>query len=286
MALSGQPIGGDQQQQQKQRQKDTQDLTPKVKETIDRVGVAGLKAALKLRAVSGGQVEQFLAEIDVFIDLDTERKGIHMSRLVESINEVISKKAEAPRESFETVGKDILTELQKRHHYRRGEVTMRTTILIRRHTPVTNKPTDEPYDVGIKVAVDGTFFRKTLYVKAIGNTLCPHSLETTHGKAHVQRAMIDLSIETTAEEKILLEELIEICENSFSSPTYTVLKTADEGALVEAMFRNPKFVEDVARDCFKQTRNLNFRGHVKIRVVSQESIHKHDAVSEIERTFE
>lgn len=272
-------------QHQQQRQKDTQDLSPKVKETIDRVGISGLKAALKLRASSGSQEEHFLADIDLFIDLDPERKGIHMSRLVESINEIISRRCEQPKESFEAIGKDILTELQKRHHYNRGEITMRTTILLRRHTPVTGKPTDEPYEVGVRVMVDGTSFTKNLNVKAIGNSLCPHSLETTRGKAHVQRAEIDLSIETAAEEKILLEELIEICENSFSSPTYTVLKTVDEAAVVEEMFKNPKFVEDVVRDCFKQTRNLSFKGKVKIHVVSLESIHKHNAVSEIERIF-
>jgi GTP cyclohydrolase-4 len=268
-----------------QLQKDTQDLTPKVRETIDRVGIAGLKAALKLRTSTSLQTEHFLAEIDLFIDLDHEKKGIHMSRLVESINEIISKRCEQPKESFESLGKDILTELQRRHHYKRGEITMRTTILLRRHTPVSGKPTDEPYEVGVKVMVDGNTFTKNLNVKAIGNTLCPHSLETTHGKAHVQRAEIDLSIETGVEEKIMLEELIDISENSFSSPTYTVLKTTDEAALVEEMFRNPKFVEDVARDCFKQTRNLNFKGKVRIRVVSLESIHKHNAVSEIERVF-
>jgi GTP cyclohydrolase-4 len=283
--LSEPPIAIKTDQHQQQRQKETQDLTPKVKETIDKVGIAGLKTALRLRSSSGSQVENFLAEIDLYIDLDTERKGIHMSRLVESINEIISRRCEQPKESFEALGKDILTELQKRHHYKRGEITMRTTILLRRHTPVTGKPTDEPYDIGVKIMLDGTSFSKKLDVKAIGNTLCPHSLETTQGKAHVQRAEIDLSIETGAEEKIMLEELIEICENSFSSPTYTVLKTADEAALVEAMFKNPKFVEDVARDCFKQTRNLNLKGRVKIRVVSLESIHKHNAVSEIERVF-
>ena len=45
-------------------------------------------------------------------------------------------------------------------------------------------------------------------------------------------------------------------------------------------------MEDVARDCFKQARNLKFKGRVKIRATSYESIHKHNAVSEIERTFE
>jgi len=261
----------------------TQDRVPKVKEKIDRVGISGLRTALKLRA--GGNETLFPAEIDLFIDLDTERKGVHMSRLVESINEVVSKGARSPKDSFEAIGEDILREVRRRHKYSKGEIAMKTLMMLRRHTPVTNKPTDEPYDVSIKISYRGVKFFKCLEVKAVGNTLCPHSLETTHGKAHVQRAEIDLSIEAPAGEKIPLEELIEICEKSFSSPTYTVLKTVDEASVVEEMFRNPKFVEDVARDCFRQTRNLKFKGKVKIRVISFESIHKHNAVSEIERVF-
>ena len=268
-----------------QQQKPTQDRAPKVKEAIDRVGISGLKAALKLKSGNRIAEEHFLADVSLFIDLDPERKGIHMSRLVESINEIISQGARSAKESFEEIGKDILSELQKRHKYQRGEITMRTTILLRRHTPVTNKPTDEPYDVGVKITMNGDELKKTLDVRAIGNTLCPHSLETTHGKAHVQRAELDLSIETQIGENIVLEELIEICEKSFSSPTFSVLKTVDEAAVVEEMFRNPKFVEDVARDCFKQVRNLNFKGRVRIHAVSLESIHKHNAVSEIERVF-
>jgi GTP cyclohydrolase-4 len=260
---------------------DTQDRLPKVKEAIDRVGISGLRTGIRLCGTGGETC--FTADVDLFIDLEDARKGIHMSRLVESINEVISKGSRLPKDSFEELGTDILEELQKRHKYKRGEITMRTTLLLRRYTPVTNKPTDEPYDVAVRIIRnDGSYF-KNLEVKAIGNTLCPHSLETTHGKAHVQRAEIDLSIETSVKEKIVLEELIEICERSFSSPTYTVLKTVDEAAVVEEMFKNPKFIEDVTRDCFRQTKNLGFKGRVKIRAQSFESIHKHNAVSEIER---
>ena len=266
-----------------QNKQPTQDRLPKVMETIDRVGISGLRTGLKLSTNSGETY--FTAEIDLFIDLDTERKGIHMSRLVESINEIISKGSRQPKDSFETVGMDILAEVKKRHKYSNGEISIRTTLLLRRHTPVTNKPTDEPYDVTVGVICHGGTFFKNLKVRAIGNTLCPHSLETTKGKAHVQRAEVDLEIEVPIKEEIRLEELIEICEKSFSSPTFTVLKTNDEAAVVEEMFKNPKFVEDVARDCFRQAKNLNFKGKVKIRATSFESIHKHNAISEIERTF-
>ena len=270
---------------EKQRLDPTQDRTPKVKETIDKVGISGLRTGLRLCGPNGSET-CFLAEVDLYIDLDRERKGIHMSRLVESINEVISAGSKKSKESFEELGIDILDELKKRHKYSKGEITIKTTLLVRRHTPVTNKPTDEPYDVWIGViAKDGEYF-KSLKVRAIGNTLCPHSLETTNGKAHVQRAEVELQIESPVKEKLPLEELVQVCENSFSSPTYTVLKTVDEAAVVEEMFRNPKFVEDVARDCFRQTKNLNVKGKVKIKVTSFESIHKHNAFSEIERILE
>ncbi len=261
----------------------TQDRVPLVKETIDRVGISGLRTSLKLRTKSGES--SFSADVDLFIDLEDMRKGIHMSRLVESINEVVSNSSRRPKSTFEKLGLDVLNELKRRHKYSKGEIAIRTTLFVRRHTPATNKPTDEPYDVTVKVISKDKEFFKNLRVKAIGNTLCPHSLETTKGKAHVQRAEVDLQIEVPVEEEIRLEELVDICEKSFSSPTYTVLKTTDEATLVEHMFQNPKFVEDVARDCFKQAKNLNFKGLVKIRATSFESIHKHNAISEIERVF-
>ena len=262
----------------------TQDRLPQVREKIDRVGVSGLRTNLRLRNGKGDETS-FLTEIDLYIDLDTERKGIHMSRLVESINEIIENSSRKIRNSFEQLGADILGELKSRHKYSSAIIEFKTTMFMRRHTPVTNRPTDEPYDISVKVLSKGNKITKNLEVKAIGNTLCPHSLETTGGKAHVQRAVIDFAIEVPIKANIPLEELIEICEKSFSSPTYTVLKSVDEAYVVEDMFRNPKFVEDVARDCFRRARRLKFKGRVKIRVSSHESIHKHNAISEIERTL-
>jgi GTP cyclohydrolase IV len=269
---------------EKQSNIQTQDRLPKVKEAIDKVGISGLRTGLKL--CSNGSESSYLAEVDLFIDLKDDLKGIHMSRLVESINEVISKGSRQSKESFEQIGKDILEELKVRHKFANGEIAIKTSLLLRRHTPVTNKPTDEAYDVEVRVIKRGDDFLKNLRVKVIGNTLCPHSLETTKGKAHVQRAELDFQVESPLKEKIPLDELIDICENSFSSPTFTVLKTPDEASVVEEMFRNPKFVEDVARDCYRQAKNLNVKGRVKIRATSFESIHKHNAVSEIERVFE
>ena len=88
-----------------------------------------------LKLATNSAETYFTADIDLFIDLDTERNGVHMSHLVESINEVISKGSRQPKDSFERLGVDILTELKKRYMYSTGEIVIRTTLFLRRYHP-------------------------------------------------------------------------------------------------------------------------------------------------------
>ena len=75
----------------------------------------------------------------------------------------------------------------------------------------------------------------------------------------------------------------EICEECFSSPTYSVLKTKDEKFVVEKMFSNPKFVEDLTRECFEKVKETDLKGTIEIKAISYESIHKHNVIAEITR---
>ena len=127
--------------------------------------------------------------------------------------------------------------------------------------------------------------RKYLETSVIGNTLCPHSLEVTGGKTHIQRCELKLGLNVELDEDLLFEKLIDICEASFSAPTFTVLKTVDEAYLVEQMYANPMFVEDVSRQCLDHVLGLGIEGRVLIKATSFESIHKHDAVAEIQRVL-
>ena len=258
--------------------KQTQDREPSVTERIDRVGVENVRTHLKIER--DGTTLFHLPIIDVVIDLKEDKKGIHMSRLIETINEVVSKKHSDP--SLEQVGNDILEGIAERHEYLRGEATIKTHLLIPRLTPVSKKRTYESYDVLVRVTRDGQL-HKYLQITAIGNTLCPHSLDLTGGKSHIQRAELVFGIETDLEAEIELKDMADICDSCFSSPTYMVVKGQDEKYLVEQMFSNPKFVEDLARDCLKKARGLGVPGRVTIRARTFESIHKHNAVCEIER---
>src|SRR4030065_110609 len=80
------------------------------------------------------------------------------------------------------------------------------------------------------------------------------------------------------------DALVEIVWRSLSSPTYGILKRKDEANVVLNAHLNPKFVEDVVRDILgkllEKYKDLDDSVHVTVRSVSEESIHKHDALAE------
>ena len=101
---------------------------------------------------------------------------------------------------------------------------------------------------------------------------------------HNQRNVATLMIEVPSEYSIEADDLVKIVENSFSSPTFEILKRQDEGQIVYNAHENPKFVEDVVRDILKQIlekfTDLPDEVVVTARSESQESIHKHNAFAE------
>ncbi len=261
---------------------ETQEETPEIRERLHRVGITNLRTVAKINWK--GSVYTFLPLFEVTIDVPEEKKGIHMSRLVESITESMSEAVESEvlkaHSSLEELGKCVIEHLEKKHPHRRAEVWIKTHLIIPRKTPASGKTSYEPYDVEVGVIknYDGTF-EKVLRVKVIGNTVCPHAMANNNGKTHIQRAVGELEVRAPFSEEIPLENMIEVVESSFSNPTYTLLKTVDENAVVQGMFANPKFVEDVAREIFAKARE-RFPGKIRVKVISNESIHKHDVIAE------
>ncbi|ACS33932.1 GTP cyclohydrolase IV [Thermococcus gammatolerans] len=260
---------------------ETQEETPRIKEPLRRVGITNLRSVAKINWK--GRIYTFLPLFEITIDLPAEKKGIHMSRLVESVTEAMSEAVEEEvkeaHTSLEELGRAIIRRLEGKHPHRRAEVWIRTHLIIPRETPASGKVSYEPYDVEVGVIKENKSLEKVLRVKVIGNTVCPHAMANNEGKTHIQRAVAELEVRTAFEENVALEDMIEVVESSFSSPTYTLLKTVDENAVVRRMFENPKFVEDVAREIFSKARE-RFKGKIHVRVISNESIHKHDVIAE------
>jgi GTP cyclohydrolase IV len=257
--------------------KDTQDTRPAVEMGLERVGITNLKTPITTSW--RGRSYYFLPTVEITIDLDRRRKGVHMSRLVEAITEAVEEGTMMKGVSIEGIQKRILERLGRRHPFRRGEIRMESDLVVYRQTPVSGRKTAESHRIEVAVVREGKRYSKKLKVIVLGNTVCPHSMITA-GKPHIQRAIGELTVETSFSNTVGLEEMVECVEAAFSSRVYTLLKTEDEKRVVEDMFANPRFVEDVARSMLKNA-GKRFKGcRIQSKAVSQESIHRHDVVAE------
>ncbi len=273
---------------------ETQDNKPVVKEDLERVGITNLRTIVIINWK--GMEYRFIPEIEITVDLDKSRKGAHMSRLVESVAELIESEVGLRHNSIEEFGKSVLERLGEKHAYKKAEIWMRTELVIPRKTPVTGKQTMEVHNVEIGVSSNNMIFQrkiiaskallsnknceKTLRVHVIGNTLCPHAMIKNKGKSHMQRAEGMLELKTEYGNRIELEGMIDIVENSFSSEVYSLLKTEDEIHIVDKMFKNPKFVEDVTREILHRAKRKFRNCRIRARTISYESIHRHDVIAE------
>jgi GTP cyclohydrolase-4 len=254
-----------------------QEEKPKVSLRLTRVGIKNLKTLLKV--ARDGHEMRFIPQIDIYVDLPQEKKGIHMSRLVESITEVVEEEAEFKHNSLELIALHILESLKKRHKYSSAEVYLKTDLAVYAQTPVSKKRSIEVHEIGLRIVKKEGSLVKHLNVTVMGNTACPHSLANT-GTPHIQRAYAFLEVETTFNNTITFEELIDICENSFSSRVYTLLKTEDESEIVSHMYGNPLFVEDVCRNILHMSQTCISHAKVVAKCISEESIHRHDVYAE------
>ncbi len=257
----------------------TQDSLPKIQEGLERVGVSGLRTLVKINWK--GKEYRFIPEIEVTVDLDKGKKGAHMSRLIEAITEFVEKEVELEYSSLEELEKHILDSLKERHPYGKGEIKMKTQLVMRKKTPVTKRGTLETHDVMVELRSDNGTLKKILRVEVLGATACPHAMKVDRDeRTHIQRALGILEIETKYENKVELEGMINCVEKSFSSEVYTLLKTEDEHQVVKKMFENPKFVEDVTREILHRAKEKFKDCKIFAKVISYESIHRHDVLAE------
>lgn len=244
---------------------------------MSRVGITNLRTLIQ--TTWRGHTFRFTPEVEITIDLASERKGVHMSRLIEAITQTLEDEAQKPGRSIEEIERRILERLLERHQYRRGDVRMTTDLIVFKRTPVSLKRTMESHKVEVTVTKEGGRFTKRLKVTVLGNTVCPHSMITAK-KPHIQRAIGELEVETAYDTYVSLEDMIKCVEKSFSAEVYTLLKTEDEKQVVKNMFENPKFVEDVVRDMLRNAKRTLPKCRIRAKAISQESIHRHDVIAE------
>ena len=261
----------------------------------------------------------FISNFDVFVDLPGSLKGANLSRNFEVIDEVLQQAIDGEVNEIEKLCSVVARKLLDRHEYAdRTEVLMRSEYMVKRETPVSQTACDEVVKVHARAVARRTFrtpiVRKSIGAEVTGMTACPcaqnimkeramrvlEGLEVSKDKideffsevpmaTHNQRGRGFLCIETDDDEHVDLERIIFILKNSMSSGIYELLKRGDEGAVVLAAHKNPRFVEDCVREMAKKVlaefEYLSGDSVVTIKQTNEESIHQHDAYAERRATI-
>jgi GTP cyclohydrolase IV len=263
---------------------------------LTRVGVTGVKKLIHIKRPNTNNIISLVVNMDLFVDLPAFQKGSHMSRNLELVSEITDENLKKPVSDLETFCANIAKKLLEKHEYAtRSEIKAEADYFLNRTYPSGNNGL-EPYKLVAEArAKKSGDIKKLIGVKVIGMTACPCAMEIIRkiGKyrvadvppTHNQRNITTVMIEVPSNNNLVdANDLIDIAENAFSSPTYSILKRAEEGKLVYDAHQNPKFVEDVVRDILKtileKYSNLPNDVLVIVRSESEESIHKHNAYAE------
>jgi GTP cyclohydrolase I/GTP cyclohydrolase-4 len=284
---------------------DLQAAPPTVRIGLSRAGVTGVQKAVR---IGRGKREKLIAAtIDCAVDLDPSQKGVHMSRFPELFEEAIGRVVDDDDFLVEDLAEHVAKHIVERQHAVLAEVRIRAQYPYERTTPVTKLSTQEMVTlIGIAAASErGT--RRVVGVEAIGINACPCAQGLVRGRA--EERLLEAGFESGDVERILelvplathnqrgrgtlylgtsarpnAEELVDLVQQSMSSPIYELLKRPDEVFVVEHAHLQPRFVEDSVRialksvlDAFPQLDDGDF---VLSRQLNFETIHAHEVVAE------
>lgn len=237
---------------------------------IDKVGVKDVTYPVTLKTPCGkGQTT--VAKINMYVSLPAERKGTHMSRFLEVLNEY----ADGIRPDSIV---EMCRSLRERLDAANAHLEMEFTYFIRKLAPVTQQPGLMDYTVRFICEANGAddFI---MSVTAPATSLCPCSKEISTFGAHNQRCLITADVRFSG--SMWIEDLVELLEASASCEVYSVLKRPDEKFVTEEAYNNPKFVEDIVRDLAVALNRDDRILWYHIRSENFESIHSHNAYAEI-----
>jgi len=247
---------------------DVQNSKPENEIELEKVGVEGLKKYIVIRRQD--KTYHIIAVINSYITLPSNLRGAHMSRFAESVEEIPTEAS-----SIEELAEQISKNAFRKHGFHCftevfGELPYE------RIRPSGEK---ENSVAQMFASYSSESHQKRVGVSVNGVLACPCSKEMCKGLTHNQRGTLTVEI-GISKNSIELLDVIEICNQSFSSPTFSLLKRPEEKEVVEKIHQNPKFVEDVTRQCVQLLREKYPKRYCRAKCVSFESIHDHNACSE------
>lgn len=261
-----------------------QDREPHIPIGIDVVGFKGIVRRLRIR--SGSSYETVDAVISLYVDVDSRRRGVHLSRSAEALLDVIDELSEAA--NVEELLDSVASKLLEKHSYIRRAVVEAEFVY---YVSVEFNRIKSVEPVNVEVRVEKTRSGERVWSTAVsvkGITVCPSAKETSASilgldlsiaPSHMQRVVVRGRV-TTRGSFVDARRIAKALFQSVSAPTFTLLKRVDEAALVIEAHRRPMLVEDVAREALanmaKELEGFGDDVVVEVEVESFESIHPHN----------
>jgi GTP cyclohydrolase IB len=246
---------------------------------IQRVGVTNLRYPIVVldRAKSR---QETVASFTLSVNLPHHFKGTHMSRFIEVLND------HRGEVTMFTVPL-ILSDLRERLDAESARLEVEFPYFLERTAPETGATAMMDYRCRFTGEVNGNESEFTLTVQAPVTSLCPCSKSISDYGAHNQRGYVTVDLRTGPasdglEQMVWIEEVIEVVEQSASSPVYPLLKRPDERAVTMRAYDNPVFVEDLVRNVALRLQKDDRVRWFRVHALNQESIHNHDAFAQIE----
>jgi len=234
---------------------------------VNRVGIR------RLRHPFSFENQNVVGYFDMLVNLPENIKGTHMSRFVEILNEQPTVLSIA---AIPLWLEKIVSRLQADN----GFLQVQFPYFLKKAAPISNTSGWMDYDINLRGIFEKGCAKTYITVVVPVTSLCPCSKEIADYGAHNQRSHVTVTVCVLP--GFSLEDLIKCVESTATCELYSILKRADEKAVTERAYDNPKFVEDMVRDIATLLKTLPTIKGYKVSIENFESIHNHSAYAEID----
>ncbi|MEU8132149.1 GTP cyclohydrolase I FolE2 [Streptodolium elevatio] len=237
---------------------------------LDRVGISGLRYPIYFE--DGYLRQEGVADIEVTVRLQHDRRGTHMSRMVALVHDHLQRFDPRQLPNLLKTGAHLLDAPAFT-----VEVSMpiSTTVV----APASGHESKQVHDVRVEGQWNDGAVTVTTAVTTDVTSLCPCSKAISDYGAHNQRSRITLAVSGHGDTPYPLpvQSAVRLLSSSASAPVIPLVKRTDERVLTMQAYDHPVFVEDMARNVSLVCRERGLRHRVSVR--NLESIHSHDAVA-------
>jgi len=244
---------------------------------LDHVGISRVRYPVVIAGweTDPSRQQQVEGLFDLTVSLTARNRGIHMSRLIETLHHWPQPLTPQSLPTF-------LEALRQQQGAVSAEMTCAFTWFVSRSAPQTGRPAWQGIETTWHAnhSSQGGSTGYTLCIPV--TTLCPCSRAISDYGAHSQRGWITVKIEWQDSTRIVPpQEVFDKLQHAGSAPIYPLLKRPDERHVTMQAYEQPAFVEDTARRAAMMLREDPRIPCFRIEVRNEESIHTHDAIASV-----